>query len=124
MLLTTREKVLLCQLGRHLNFCSSQFSFSTAFCFFNQVLRYSAEFDTSVENDKDRKFIFQYSLADGKISIYETRTPNSGFPPGYFLKSSYVPKFTSSENKQDYFTPADFIIGNLPSNLTFEPTKL
>lgn len=74
------------------------------------MLRYSAQMDTTSENDKDRKFIIQYSLADGKISIYEIKTLNSGFPSGYFLKSALVPKPPFTDNAE-YYSPTDFAIG-------------
>lgn len=75
------------------------------------MLRYSAKLESATEHDKERKFIIQFSLADGKISIYEIKTPNSGFPSGYFLKSTLVPKTSSTKDKPDYYTPADFVIG-------------
>lgn len=67
--------------------------------------------DSYLETDKDRKFIIQYSLADGKISIYEIKTLNSGFPSGYFLKSALVPKPLTLDDNVEYYSPADFAIG-------------
>ena len=71
--------------------------------------------DSNVEDDREREFVMQYSLAEGKISIYENRVPNSGFTPGYFLKSALVPKMVASStpgHKPIYYSPDDFVIGN------------
>lgn len=78
------------------------------------MLRYSAKMESASEMDKERKFIIQYSLADGKISIFEVKILNSGFPSGYFLKSALVPKHPAlSGDQMEYYSPADFNIGKI-----------
>lgn len=61
--------------------------------------------------DENRKFIIEYSLANGQILIQELKIPNSGFIAGRFLKPMLLPKPDSNPNNPDFYTPADFDIG-------------
>ena len=49
---------------------------------FAQILRYAAELDSVVPEDKGRKFIISYRLADDMIYVYEPPIRNSGFKGG------------------------------------------
>jgi EF-hand domain-containing protein 1 len=77
----------------------------------NKTLRYGCVFDTAHPEEKDRKFILNYNLADGNISMIERAIPNSGIVGGKFLSYRRLPKPNSNFDKPDYYTPKDFIIG-------------
>lgn len=77
----------------------------------NKTLRYGCVFDTAHPEEKDRKFILNYNLADGNISIVERAIPNSGIQGGKFLSYRRIPKPHSNYDKPDYYTPKDFVIG-------------
>jgi hypothetical protein len=63
--------------------------------------------------DKDRKFVFSYSLADYSITISEIPKRNSGFMEGTYLKSTHIPKPGTNLDEPEYYTPADLYIGKL-----------
>lgn len=63
--------------------------------------------------DENRKFIIEYSLADGQVLVQELKIPNSGFIAGRFLKPMLLPKPGSNPDNPDFYTPADFDIGKL-----------
>jgi hypothetical protein len=75
---------------------------------FPKKLRYTLAMDVVYPEDEGRKFILEYSLADGMIRIIELACRNSGRIPGLFLNWIYVPKPDDSE----YYTPNDFRIGS------------
>ena len=63
------------------------------------------------QEDKDRKFILSYRLADDMITIYEPPQRNSGVLGGKFLERTKVRKPGSSIDNPEFYTPADFKIG-------------
>lgn len=77
----------------------------------NKLLRYGLVFDTAHPEEKDRKFILNYNLGDGNVSIIERVTPNSGISGGKFLSSRRIVKPHSNPDKPDYYAPKDFVIG-------------
>lgn len=77
----------------------------------NKILRYGCVFDTRHPEEKDRKFILNYNLADGNISIIERAIPNSGITGGKFLSYRRIPKPNTNKDKPDYYAPKDFVIG-------------
>lgn len=77
----------------------------------NKYLRFGCVLDTIHSEDRDRKFILKYSLADGKISIFEPTVDNSGIQGGTFLSAMLVIRPGCDPNKPDYYTCTDFFIG-------------
>lgn len=77
----------------------------------NKKLRYGCILDSVHPEDKDRKFIMNYNLADGQINIVELSSPNSGIIGGKFLSSRKVVKPCSNPHKPEYYTAKDFTIG-------------
>ena len=63
--------------------------------------------DAVRDEDKDREFVMEYSLADGMIRINEVARRNSGRKGGCFLGWIRVPK----PGSEDYYSPEDFRIG-------------
>ena len=61
--------------------------------------------------DKNRRFIISYRLADDMITIYEPPQRNSGILGGKFLERTKVRKPGSSIDNPEFYTPADFKIG-------------
>ncbi|KAM6915155.1 EF-hand domain-containing protein 1 [Xenentodon cancila] len=76
-----------------------------------KVLRYSAQLDSPNPEDRGRRFILSYFLANEMISIFEKPTRNSGIIAGKFLEKTRVPKPGSSAENPEYYSPADFAIG-------------
>lgn len=79
----------------------------------NKMLRYGCRMDTAHPEEADRKFIINYNLADGMMSIIELAVPNSGIAGGKFLSSRKIVKPDSNPNRPDYYTPKDLYIGAL-----------
>jgi hypothetical protein len=79
--------------------------------FFSQYLRYEAVMDWVHPEDKDRKFIFSYSLSDCSITITEIPQRNSGFMQRMYLRSTRIPKPGTNWDDPQYYGPADFAIG-------------
>lgn len=77
----------------------------------NKCLRYEMKMDDVHPEDSVRRFILQYSLADGTCIIYEPRLRNSGILGGTFLRRSPIAKPGSDPLNPEYYTPADFYIG-------------
>ncbi|KAG5681470.1 hypothetical protein PVAND_010902 [Polypedilum vanderplanki] len=77
----------------------------------HKVLRYGVRLDSVHPEDKDRKFIMNYNLADGQMSIMEQSEINSGIIGGKFLSSRKIVKPDSDPNRPQYYTPKDFAIG-------------
>lgn len=77
----------------------------------NKKLRYGCILDSVHPEDKDRKFIMNYNMADGNINIIELSTPNSGIAGGKFLSSRKIVKPHSNPNKPEYYTAKDLTIG-------------
>lgn len=78
----------------------------------NKCLRFGCVLDTAHPEDKIRKFILIYSLADGKIKINEPPIRNSGIQGGTFLRSQLVVRPGSDYNFPEYYSPKDFCIGS------------
>jgi hypothetical protein len=70
--------------------------------------------------DKDRKFMFSYSLSDCSITIAETPQCNSGFTQRTYLRSTRIPKPGTTWDDPQYYSPLDFTIGTFtaPIELT------
>lgn len=62
--------------------------------------------------DKNRRFILSYFLADDTISIYEPPVKNSGILGGKYLKRTKVTKPGSTPENPIYYEPSDFTIGS------------
>lgn len=62
--------------------------------------------------DKDRQFTIEYNLATGEVLVQELKVPNSGFVAGRFLKPICLPKPHSLPDNPQFYTPADFNIGD------------
>lgn len=77
----------------------------------NKYLRFGCVLDTIHAKDKDRKFILKFSLADGKISIFEPTIDNSGIQGGTYLSAMHVIRPGSNPNQPDYYTCKDLFIG-------------
>jgi len=77
----------------------------------HKVLRYGSVLDSVRAEDKLRRFIISYRLADDMISIYETAQRNSGIMGGKFLTRTQVTKPGSQVDSPDFYTPADLRIG-------------
>lgn len=76
-----------------------------------QYLRYEAIMDWVHPEDKDRKFVFSYSLSDYSFTISEIPQRNSGFMEGTYLKSARIPKPGTNMDDPEYYTPTDLYIG-------------
>ncbi|XP_014250322.1 EF-hand domain-containing protein 1-like [Cimex lectularius] len=78
-----------------------------------KILRYMAVMDYIHPEDKDRRFVLEYRLSDGCLSVHETRLHNSGFEGGKFLAFTLVPKPNTSYDNPEYYTPVDFTLGSI-----------
>jgi len=77
----------------------------------HKELRFEAIMDTSRPEDKGRRFIVTYRLADDMLTVYEPPVRNSGIIGGKFLERTRVAKPGSSLEKPAYYGPQDFHIG-------------
>ncbi|KAK9686909.1 DM10 domain [Popillia japonica] len=77
----------------------------------NKYLRYEMKLDVVHPEDTIRRFLLNYSLADGTCSIYEPPIRNSGIIGGKYLRSNYLKKPGCDPLDPDYYTAADFYIG-------------
>lgn len=77
----------------------------------NKVLRYESILESVRAEDKLRRFIISYRLADDMITIYEKAQRNSGIIGGKFLARTRVSKPGSVIDSPEFYTPADFSIG-------------
>jgi hypothetical protein len=73
-----------------------------------RILRYTAQFNTRVPEDVDRRFIISFYLADDTISIYEPAMKNSGIIPGKFLERG---KYKNVDKNMEFLTPTDMPVG-------------
>lgn len=71
-------------------------------------LRFSAKLNTDIKEDMDRRFIITYLLHDDCILVYEPEVRNSGIKGGKFLEKC---RYKNVEKNNQYFTPADLIVG-------------
>ncbi|XP_059155901.1 EF-hand domain-containing protein 1-like isoform X2 [Physella acuta] len=77
----------------------------------HKELRFEAMMDTMRPEDRGRRFIISYRLADDMITIYEPPVRNSGIIGGKFLERTRVAKPGSTMEKPTYYGPQDFYIG-------------
>lgn len=71
------------------------------------ILRFLAKFNTIVPEDKDRRFLISFFMADDTIQVYEMNNRNSGIWEGKFLERG---KYKNVENENKIFTISDFQI--------------
>lgn len=77
-------------------------------------LRFLAVMDENDENDNaDRQFIINFSLATDTFMIYEQPTRNSGRRAGKFLTRTRIPKPGCDINNPDFYGPQDLGIGHV-----------
>lgn len=79
----------------------------------HKVLRFEAVMDSVKPEDKDRRFIISYRLADDMITIYEPPVRNSGIIGGKFLERTRVAKAGCDTDQPVFYGPQDFYIGAL-----------
>lgn len=77
----------------------------------HKELRFEAIMDTMRPEDKGRRFIITYRLADDMLTIYEPPVRNSGIIGGKFLERTRVAKPGSTLEAPQYYGPQDFHIG-------------
>ena len=71
------------------------------------TLRFLAKFNTVIPEDKDRRFLISFFMADDTIQVYEMQNRNSGIWEGKFLERG---KYKNIENESKLFTISDFQI--------------
>ncbi|XP_002739739.1 EF-hand domain-containing protein 1-like [Saccoglossus kowalevskii] len=76
-----------------------------------KVLRFAATMDSVRPEDKGRRFIISYRLADDMMMIYEPPVRNSGIIGGKFLERTRVTKPGSVAENPDFYGPQDMFIG-------------
>lgn len=69
----------------------------------NKVLRYEAKMESSRQEDRDRRFIISYRLADDMISIFEPQQRNSGIIGGKFLERTRIAKPGSKTDNPTFY---------------------
>jgi hypothetical protein len=76
-----------------------------------------------VPEDKLRKFLLTYYLADNEIQVTEVAVRNTGFTGGRFLKKGRVEKH---KGERDYFSADDFHVGAIVNitGFNFEITAM
>jgi len=77
----------------------------------NKVLRYEAKLESSRNEDKDRRFIISYRLADDMISIFEPQQRNSGIIGGKFLERTRIAIPGSDPENPEFYGIGHFAIG-------------
>lgn len=77
----------------------------------NLVLRYEATMQSSRQEDRDRRFIISYRLADDMISIFEPQQRNSGIIGGKFLERTRIAKPGCDPENPVFYGIGDFAIG-------------
>jgi len=77
----------------------------------NKTLRYAAKMVTVRPEDKARRFIINYRLANDMISIYEPPIKNSGIIGGMFLEATRISKPDCDRENPVFYGPADLSIG-------------
>jgi hypothetical protein len=71
-----------------------------------QVLRFSARFREPAPQDRLRRFVIAYYLADDSLAVFELPQRNSGFREGKFIQCA---KWKTGGGR--FFEPLDFRIG-------------
>jgi len=75
----------------------------------NQIqLKLTAKLNTTNPEDVDRRFIITFYLNDDTVMVYEPQQRNSGIVSGKFLEKL---KYKNPRNGDNFFEPADFIVG-------------
>jgi hypothetical protein len=77
----------------------------------NKVLRYEAKMESSRLEDRERRFIISYRLADDMISIFEPPQRNSGIIGGKFLERTRIAKPNCDPENPVFYGIGDFAIG-------------
>ncbi|XP_052763597.1 EF-hand domain-containing protein 1-like [Mya arenaria] len=77
----------------------------------HKVLRFEATMDSVRPEDKGRRFILSYRLADDMMTIYEPPVRNSGIIGGKFLERTRVAKPNCPPDQPMFYGPQDFYIG-------------
>lgn len=77
----------------------------------NLALRYEATMQSSRQEDRDRRFIISYRLADDMISIFEPQQRNSGIIGGKFLERRRIAKPGCDPENPVFYGIGDFAIG-------------
>lgn len=67
--------------------------------------------DSPRPEDKGRRFIISYRLADDMLTIFEPQGKNSGIIGGKFLERTRVAKPGSTVESPSFYGPQDFYIG-------------
>ncbi|CAG5136782.1 unnamed protein product, partial [Candidula unifasciata] len=67
--------------------------------------------DSARPEDRGRRFIISYRLADDMLTIFEPQAKNSGIIGGKFLERTRVAKPGSTAEKPSFYGPQDFYIG-------------
>jgi len=68
------------------------------------LLRFLARMDTTKPEDKNRRFVITYYMADDTLAIFEEAHKNNGIIPGKFLKRS---RFRNPDTGR-FYLPQDF----------------
>jgi len=77
----------------------------------NLVLRYEAMMLSSRQEDRDRRFIVSYRLADDMVTIFEPQQRNSGIIGGKFLERTRIVKPNCDPENPTFYGIGDFAIG-------------
>ena len=78
----------------------------------NKTLRYAASMVPIRPEDKNRRFIITYRLADKMITIYEPPIKNTGIMGGKFLEATRIPKPNCGTVENPvFYGPVDLSIG-------------
>ncbi|XP_054754616.2 EF-hand domain-containing protein 1-like [Lytechinus pictus] len=78
----------------------------------HKILRFEAVMDSVRPEDKGRRFIISYRLADDMIKIFEPPVRNSGIISGTFLERTRVTKPGSTPENPQFYGPQDLTIGS------------
>jgi len=77
----------------------------------NKTLRYAASMVPIRPEDKNRRFILTYRLADHMITIFEPPLKNTGIIGGKFLEATRIPKPNCDRENPIFYGPVDLSIG-------------
>ena len=77
----------------------------------NKTLRYAASMVPIRPEDKNRRFILTYRLADHMITIFEPPLKNTGIIGGKFLEATRIPKPNCDLENPVFYGPVDLSIG-------------
>jgi hypothetical protein len=81
-----------------------------------QVLRFAAKFRNPAPQDRFRKFVIAFYLADDSVAVFELRQRNSGFGEGKFIERTRVQNVKEGR----YFIASDFKLGEVITINGFE----